>query len=144
MNHEPEAKMRTVHLRVSYRMQIPTDIPLIRCGVDRKLSLPPMKYFTGWPDGDGGPGTWKSHTLVGDFLTFQEQWGEGDGFLWEAEARVEALTAERDEARLRLAEATVELARMRSLLGSDRSATAVAAPPLQPDPDLIVRVPRWP
>ena len=86
----PESEMRTVHLRVTYRMQIPADVPVARCMVDRKVELPPMRYSTGAAsDASGGPGTWMSHPLVADFLTYQERWGEGDG--WDSAEKVEAL-----------------------------------------------------
>lgn len=96
---ETEPARRTVHVRVTYRMQIPESIPLVRCSIDRKLGLPPMWYSTGAPGPDGLRGTWATHPLNGDFLTYQEQWGEGDGFLWEAEEKVKALTAELDQLR---------------------------------------------
>lgn len=71
--------MRTVHVRVTYRLQIPADVQLDRIMIDhREVDLPPLLLSSGEPAADGGQGTVRHESFTADFLTYSELWGEGE------------------------------------------------------------------
>jgi hypothetical protein len=62
----------TVRAVVEYRFRAPADWDLRNLMLDRTLTLPPMRYSTGCPSLDGGPGTWRTWPVPPlEFMTYR-------------------------------------------------------------------------